>query len=238
MNTRALLTHGLVAVLAIGAGLVAGRQLAASPTSTEPVPESITEEPEPRRMVCVSDVSPGKHLDSSAADLALQWCQSQLADCRAQRATLRKPYPDDHEFLGAEEWSAAVEAAFEDCGLPYELEVVECSEYPCVAGLRPKTALTEEHVDDWGNLEFGKDEMKKCPALAEAFGVDGSLISDELGFYEVTCPDGSVEQVVLMYAPGPDIDELEMDGPADPAMEWLRWITRRADDVAAMWTCQ
>lgn len=233
MSTSSILSHGIVAIAAIALGLLAGHLLdkpAGDPEKTRvahaPAPTETT-----HRMICVSDTFTLDDDKDAAASLALQWCQSQLGDCRRQRATLRKPWPDDPEVMTAAEWTQKVETAFDACELPFELDLVECSEYPCVAGLRPKTPIGIEDFSEFGSLKFGREELMACPELEGAFGTGD--ISDQVGFFQVNCPDGHTEQMALLYAPGPDVWEFEMEGTADTAMEWLRWMTRRADDVAA-----
>jgi hypothetical protein len=210
----------------IAASMPAAGQ-AAGPTDPVPVQRAAEASPVPRddeRALVCSRGGP-----DDLGRLRTRWCEAQLAEHARRARMVRSPWPDD---LGPEEptaWAATMEA-LSACDLPFRIETVECTEYPCLATVRWQG---EDDPEAWRPPE-------DCAPL-DAF--------DGVGLQRATvrCPDGRVEDVVALYAGNEATWERVLDDrlPAGVGSDSLRALTehfrvfgRRLDDVMTTHGCE
>ncbi len=232
-----------------GLGYAAGRRA----TSTVQVPPSA---PPPLsagatgakqklgRMVCASVQS--RDLGEEELDalrLRAKWCSSELAELKRARDEARQPWPADEDSVEAPDlWTEAVEEALASCDIGADIELVDCTEYPCAAALRPAQAPP--------NAEAFRTEMvrlmeavRACPDLRSAFNVkDDEHAEQALDVYRLDSPCGGRREDFFV------LTAVEPDGPAHALLnadrddkqerDFHRWLYRRADDVSAMWPCR
>jgi hypothetical protein len=118
---------------------------------------------------------------------------------------------------------------FEECETDLELVGTDCAEFPCVATLKG---------EPWGESLVVELEsvFGDCPALQQDPPDSGhALLLD----YEVDCPDGATE-TMLVFATG-DIDPLIDAYPGVPDDQIISRLMmdlgRRGTDLATAWPC-
>lgn len=195
------------------------------------------------RLVCARDRDPDdeRPVDCSAATLRADVCEARLDECSREKRGLRRSWPTDgapSERPG--EFQRAIEAALGECGLVEDLELLECTEYPCVAALRRPA-----DVDPTVAAERLTAAAVECPALRDAFGLDADRAAAggiQVNPVRVPCgADGGDEHAYVLSAFDPSGEAWAMwqaRGEGDNLTEALRWMFRRGDDVAALWDCE
>jgi hypothetical protein len=153
----------------------------------------------------------------------------------------RHDWPESTPVELPEHWAETVQSALENCGIDLQMEVVECTEYPCVAAVRPPADIeigTEDQESESYNAyhERLQQQLAACEPLQSQF-VDGKAAGlARLYHYDVPC-EGGVEPILVLSV-------LHADGPAYRVQEGtnfteqLRWSYRRGDDLAAAWSCR
>lgn len=197
-----------------------------------------------RGLVCVREIpSRGSAVrddetDDEAAAMArlrLGICEAKLDECTRAKALVRHPWPE--QGAGVEDptqFRAVVEQALADCDLDDGLEMIECSEYPCVAALRPTAG------DDQAALDRLNLAIDACAPLRQAFDIgDGQDDALEAHSVRIPCTHGDRVAHVLaaVSTKGEAWNAWQNRGTGDNAIELLRWMFRRSDDVAALWNC-
>jgi hypothetical protein len=142
-----------------------------------------------------------------------------------------------------EQWTKAVETAIEQCELGIELDLVDCTEYPCVAAWRPPRGADEANAPlegaDAGYREDLEKQVAGCAPLRAAFGVtEDTKEWASVWSYDAPC-EGGIEPMVtlsVLQPGGPAYSTLNDDD--DNSDETLRWMFRRAEDVASSWQCE
>jgi hypothetical protein len=193
-----------------------------------------------REEVAPKDLSDARREErerGSEARAAESVCRSLLDECWRRQMVGRKPWPED---VGVEEpgaWSALVDEALQRCNLPVELGSIDCSEYPCVAGIRIKDpALDRTQNGGWRELN---KRLRECPALYEPLGWaadDRSIGVEVLEEVRVDCPNEHVVGLLALAKEGPAAKELaaqDLGAAFDSLPTWYR----RLDDVAKAWEC-
>jgi hypothetical protein len=244
----------LVVVVGLGAaglGFWAGRATASAPAAVgvEPVAGPVASPgPSARRvagsLVCAS-LAPGRREDESASCEALglraRWCEGQLDQCTGQRKAVRQPWPEADTVEAPDAWADAVEEALAECEIGAELELVECTEYPCVAALRP----ADPALDEAGREQEMQRLMaaaRACAPLRASLGLGGPEHDEAIDVYRLDARCGEGREAVFV------LSALAPEGPAwtllrkDPRSEHeerdlFRWLYRRADDVSGLWPC-
>lgn len=173
-----------------------------------------------------------------AAEARALVAEARLAACEHERRRVRHVW--DEEGPTSEHpdgWVERVEEAIDACAIPVELEVVDCTEYPCVAGLKP-TRMLDPSVDRERMAEQLDEQLDACDGLREAFAVDDQGDALQIHALDVPCDDGRTETTYALVA-------LDTRGAAwkawnerdrDPERV-LRWMFRRGDDLAAISPC-
>lgn len=244
MNLVATLT----AAVACGVlGLVGGFLLArgdSAPRAVKPVTTStgIPSSLAPRGLVCVrSSESEGLESDCESLRPALKWCEARLARCESRGMFRRHDWPDNTPGEHPERWTSSVRSALEACGIDLPLEVVDCTEYPCVAAVRPPPGIEVGTEDDEAQSytayrERLERQLDTCEPLQGQFGDGNSPGLARLHRYDVPCEGGAEPMLILSV--------LDSEGPAYAIQqgtnltEQLRWSFRRGDDLAAAWSCE
>ncbi len=173
--------------------------------------------------------------------LRTQWCQAQLDQCQGQRRAVRQPWPAASSSESPERWADAVEEALAECALGAELELVECSEYPCVAALRPDDPSLDESQREQ-EMHRLMDAARGCQPLRKSFGLADEGQDDALDVYrlDARCGDGRESFFVLsaLDPQGPAYGLLSTDNRDElDDRDFSRWLYRRADDVSGLWPC-
>ncbi len=240
----------LVGIGAATLGFWAGRATAApQPEPKADPPAAVTRSPSraTRRtaqgLVCAA-IGGGRQTtpEPSCDGLALQakWCQAQLEQCEGQRKAVRQPWPQADTAEAPDQWADAVEEALAQCDMGAELELVECSEYPCVAALRP----SDPTLDAAGREREMKRMMavaRGCAPLRESFGITPEHEA-ALDVYrlDARCGDGRESFFVLSalspQGPAYALQSTE-NRDAQQERDFSRWLYRRADDVSGLWPC-
>jgi hypothetical protein len=160
----------------------------------------------------------------SSAPAALDWCARQLEEVYEREARTRQPWPDDGRAQEQPEgWEAAVRQGLETCDLPLALDVVECTEYPCVAALSPKD----------GTLTEGDKLVElvgSCQPLREVFGDSADLQLHEV-VRDCDGRTGYVLQALAEHGRAWEAIRSERDGVV------MRWMFRRYEDLQLAWAC-
>jgi hypothetical protein len=244
-----------IAVLTLsvaGLGFWAGRSLARDPAplpaapspSPAVAPPSLPAHRAARGLVCASIDQARRHADDPSCDaleLRGRWCEAELDQCTRERKAVRQPWPDDETIEAPEAWSDAVEHALAECELGAELELVECSEYPCVAALRPADPALDEAAREQ-EMKRLIEAARACAPLRSSFGIRGPEHDEAIDVYrlDARCGEGRESFFVLSaLAPdGPAHALLAKDDPSDQEeRDLFRWLYRRADDVSGLWPC-
>lgn len=214
----------IIGVVGLTIGLVVGwlvpRSMAPEPAPAPVVVDSPadTEARGTASMVCASS-------SGGAEALWTRWCEAQLVEQARRAQMVRSEWPSEPGAEAPEAWVDAVERSVERCDLPLTIETVECTEYPCLATIAPDSGMDLDAA------------LRDCAALAEA------MPDFEVGTHttRVRCPDGSHEDVEVLYAysadtlkqvVGPTVD----DGD-DYFFESFRVLSRRLDDVVSTHGC-
>lgn len=252
---RSLRTVALIAFTmggAVGAALIMSLSGPSGPApAPTPTPTARTESQLPRpsskaadSLVCVRHVGPRSIAEEpdracEAQQLAVSVCEARLDDCSRTKASLRVPWPSDGpDVEEPSKFSEAIEASLSECGLDEYLEVVDCTEYPCVAAFRPMVGGVK--ADD-AELEKLNATVDSCKPLRDAFDVgDDQLDALEVHRVRVPCDGNDEDALVLsaMSTNGKAWAAWRDRGEGDNVTELLRWMFRRGDDVAAVWSCR
>jgi hypothetical protein len=238
-----------VAVGAAGAYLWLQRTSPATPAAAEETTPSTEADDTIARaritpMVCatLANLRGSKEPDPTDVQAGELWLlRGQLQACRDDRKRIRHGFdPQGPATERPETWTRHVEDAIDACDLPFEVDVVECSEYPCVAGLRPTDALPTEPADEEmaGRLDARLDA---CASLRQAFSIGDDQL-DALQIHEIELPCGDPESPETAFA------LVAMDTSGEAWRAWqnrdddiegvMRWMFRRGDDLAAMIPCE
>lgn len=230
-------------------GYVAGRAHAG-----EPEPAAVELQPskaDPRAsrkvrdLVCAARRRP--ETDSGAEgceamELRARWCEAELARARGERAEVRQEWPDPDSVESPEQWPDAVESALAECEIGAELELVDCTEYPCSAALRPAAPPTDPSAFE-AEMKRLMGAARGCKPLQDALGVADHQLEQSIDVFrlDANCSEQREDFFVLMA--------LEPEGPAYKLFhnhdrtdaqerDFNRWLYRRADDLSAMWPCE
>ena len=179
--------------------------------------------------------------DCDALELRARWCEAELADARRERTAVRQDWPDEDSVESAERWPDAVERALAECEIGAELELVDCTEYPCTAALRPATAPpTPEAFENEMKRLMGA--TRSCAPLREALGIDTDNLEKAVDVFRLDAYCGvGREDFFVLLALDPDgaaFDLLHRDRTDQEERDLNRWMYRRADDLSAMWPCE
>lgn len=158
--------------------------------------------------------------------LRADFCEAELAAMRRNQARLQVPWPDELGVAEPSRWNEVIERAIRECDLPFSLEQVECTEYPCVARIRTDPAYV---APDEGPTP--------CPVLQEAFGA-GSV---ETARSFVSCPDGSLKDVEVLFAHDEDrFNDVmaERYERGEEFTEMARLMARRFDAAVSTAECE
>lgn len=195
-----------------------------------------------RGMVCAATASGDRQTDQDmeALQLRARWCEGELAECRRERKAVRQPWPENDGPESPDRWADAVEAAIDACQLEdVEIELVECSEYPCAAALRPGAGV-QNLGDEQQRLQ---EAFRGCAPLREAMGIGESAAEAAIEVYQhdARCDDGHREDILVLSVLSPDGEAFRLlDSEAASPYEQrdlMRWLYRRADDIAGLWAC-
>ncbi len=192
----------------------------ARPVSASPCDDDEQADQEPSRVRRRA----AQRLDTSAVDELSR----RLRRAREARPTIERHWPATIDRDGPDAWPDRMQRLFEECDTALDFVATDCAEFPCVATLRGEPA--EELVVELGDL-FGD-----CPALAEDPPDAGhAMLLD----YEVDCPDGATE-TMMIFATG-DVDPLLDAYPGVPDEQvisrLLMDLGRRGTDLAMGWPC-
>ncbi|MBL4689577.1 MAG: hypothetical protein JKY37_33625 [Nannocystaceae bacterium] len=166
--------------------------------------------------------------------------QAQLQTYADDRKRIRHAWDVDGPTTEEpERWTEIIETALDQCDLPLELDVVECSEYPCVAGLRATGSQSRLPLDEFTSLLDAR--ANDCAALTDAFSV-GTEHSGALQIHAIDLPCGNDTPTEVAFV----LVAMDTNGPAYSAWDdrgddvegVLRWMFRRGDDVASMLQCR
>lgn len=223
------LALGVVAAFAGGFGT--GRWTAPEP----PVPFSAPSLPTPMPSMAWRACPPPESAACDDLELALQFCEAQLAVSRVDQSQPRFPWDSTEGLAGVEPpevWVPTIEAVFAECDIPADLVAVDCSEPPCVGGVRVHAPA--EEVDR---------ALHDCTRFHEHFGEDRGGIMPVV----TRCPDGSVQRMHLLatydddevdaYFQATGIRDADEDGEFDLWFEGFRILARRTDALASQWDC-
>lgn len=242
----------LIAVSAAGIGFGIGRATAASAQS-RPVPAAAPSAARPPAVVtrAVSGLvcaplagapSDGDEPSCAAQALRARWCEGQLQECTAQRQAVRQAWPQDG-IEQPEVWTDAVEEALAECEIGAELEVIDCTEYPCVAGLRPaEPGLGEQEREQ--EMKRLMEAARACAPLRRSLGLVATEEDDasiDVFRNDARCPQEREEFFVLTAldpaGPARALIDKEHRSPREER-DMFRWLFRRADDVSSLWPCR
>lgn len=201
-----------------------------------------------RGLLCASrGPSSAPASDECAAErLRATWCEGQLAECEHSRQAVRHPWPEEAGVEDPTEWTDAVEAALAQCEIAgVELELIDCSEYPCVAALRPEASGGPDSEAFRAEQQRVEEEVRGCGPLRAAFGLQERSPDKGLAVFanDTVCSDGSRADffaLMALHPDGPAYDLVDDEGQRRSKREerdLFRWIFRRGDDVAAAYSC-
>lgn len=177
--------------------------------------------------------------DCSEAELRARWCEAELDAYGEQRRAVRQPWPEDATIESPEGWTQAIDEALSSCELGAELELVDCSEYPCTAALRPAdTAMSSEAHER--EMERLMTAVRGCEPLRRSFGIAEDDANLDVFRLDARCGEAREAFFVLMALdPAGAAYEMMADKSRDDFEErdFNRWMYRRADDLAGMWPC-
>lgn len=238
-------------VVGAGCGLLgyAVGTRAAEPEPREAKPAPTVAEAKPARvaramggLVCAARQRPidDESEDCEALELRARWCEAELADARRERTAVRQDWPGDDSVESAEHWPDAVEQALAECEIGAELELVDCTEYPCTAALRPATAPpTPEAFEN--EMQRLMSATRSCAPLRDALGIDMEHLDKAVDVFRLDADCGETrEDFFVLMALDPDgaaFDLLHRDRTDQEERDLNRWMYRRADDLSAMWPC-
>lgn len=241
-------TVAFLALVLLASGFAAGRW--AIPANAEPqeashnaaarVAEATPAERKLRSMVC-APVRRAASDDASCEELELRerWCEAELADCTKQRDAVRHEWPEVDTVESPDRWSAAVDEAFEACGIDADLEVVDCAEYPCTAALRPKVASMDAASHE-REVERLTNAVRACPQLRAAFNV-GEGQDDALDVFRLDAPCGDQHErffaLMAVDTRGDAFAKQQVETDDIVERDVMRWMYRRADDLVGLWPC-
>lgn len=240
----AILTVGAAFAVGVWVGTAQAKQ--AAPADAEAAGDRIpvARMARLRGLVCLRP--PGDEEEERGDDMlrpALQWCESRLERCESRGAFRRHAWPEDAAVESPEQWTEAVQSAIEQCELGIEMELVDCTEYPCVAAWRPPKAAGPGNASSDAASDAYREELKKklvgCAPLRAAFGVgEDAKEWASVWAYDAPCEAGNEPMVALsvLQPQGPAYATLN-DDDVDHTEETLRWMFRRAEDVASSWRC-
>ncbi|MFO0632671.1 MAG: hypothetical protein U0168_07475 [Nannocystaceae bacterium] len=235
-----------VVLLAVGAGaFVLGRATAAHTAAPPPAATSdaaVTPGPRVLRSLVCAPVQRPASAEASCDELELRqrWCESELSECTRERSAVRHPWPEDDGIESPDRWSAAIDEAFETCGIAAELEVVDCAEYPCTAALRPRAAVTDDagHERQMNELVAA---VRACAPLRQAFAV-GPGQDDALDVFRLDAPCGDDHErffaLLALDTRGEAFAKQSEQEDDLVEREVMRWMYRRGDDLVGMWPCR
>ena len=194
-----------------------------------------------RSLVCAPVGRPlGREASCEELDLRQRWCESELSECRRERASVRHEFPEQAGIESPTEWSAAIDEAFEQCGIDAEIELVDCAEYPCTAALRSKTVLLDGPGHE-REMERLIEATRGCAPLRRAFGI-GDGQDDALDLFRLDAPcGGAAERFFAFMALDPKGDAYNRQRVTDDDLverEVMRWMYRRGDDLVGLWPCR
>lgn len=175
-----------------------------------------------------------------ATELRARWCESELAQAHRERADVRQAWPDEDSIEAPATWSDAIEEGLANCDVDADLELVDCSEYPCAAALRPSTSPANAAAFK-KQMNHLMGQVRGCASLRDAFDLDPENVTSGLDVYrlEAKC-NGSQEKFFVMTALHPEgeaYDLLNRDRTDEEERDFNRWLYRRADDLSALWPC-
>ncbi|MEM6928190.1 MAG: hypothetical protein AAF602_14755 [Myxococcota bacterium] len=218
-------------LMAFVGGVGVGRLTAPATRPPEPAPVPVRPVATPSRTACPTPPLADEPADT---DLALQLCEAQLAVSRMDQTLPRFAWDVVQDLEGIEPpstWVPTIEAAFAECDIPADLVAVDCSEPPCVGGLRGHGSTDE--IDQ---------ALHDCDAFAARFGDERGGVMPVV----TRCPDGSVQRMHLLATY--DDDEVDAyfqatgirgasDDELDLWFEGFRILARRTDSLASQWDC-
>lgn len=198
-----------------------------------------------RRLVCTSLGRRAGTEDEDCESLGLEfrWCEMELNQCLNQKDVVRQEWPESESSIEAPgQWSDAVEEALDICGVTAELELIDCSEYPCAAGLRSSTTSGDEKVQEQ-EMERLTKAIRSCEVLRSSFGIVGSDNEDALDIFRLDAKCGNNREnffALVALDPGGPAYALytNQDRSATEERDLFRWIYRRADDLSSLWPCE
>jgi hypothetical protein len=197
----------------------------------------------PRPLVCAriaaaADPDAGDTGSIDACRLEAAVARAQLDACEEDRKRVRHAWEEDGpESERPETWTELVERSIDACDLPIELDIVECTEYPCVAGVRP-SGVRDAAIPGELLAEQLQEAVTRCGPLREAFAVGEADDALQVHAIEIPCDEGGTGLTFGLIA-------LDTHGAAWHAWEnrgqdpegALRWMMRRSDDLAAISQC-
>ncbi len=222
---------GLGVLMAFVGGFAFGRWAAPQPEESASIPTVV--QPEPVSWTAHCPAVPVQ--DCTEFDLALQFCEAQLAVSRLDRAQPKFPWGTTDGIEGVETpstWVPTIEEAFAECDIPADLVAMDCSEPPCVGGLRGHAST--EDIDR---------ALHDCAPFADRFGEDRGGVMPVV----TRCPDGTVQRMYLLatydedavdaYFQAMGIRDNTDVGELDLWFEGFRILARRTDALASQWDC-
>lgn len=220
--SRAIDAAVVVLAAALG-GWLHGR-VAPAPAAPAPVRAVAPRRATPPRVVCRA-----ASVADAPADEACAAAQVRLDTCEARllAASRARPTTAPSEAVGLDDasaWGAALPRMLADCGITASPVSTDCTEYPCVTGLRASEA-DAARLESLGNGECG----------SAGLAADEAPVTTPL---RVTCPDGSEETVWMVSTLDPDTLKQLYPGEGFPfPAEWLLLASRRTEALAHAWTC-
>ncbi len=214
---------GLLALAAALGGWLHGQIVSSTPAAPPP-PAETPHRSAPPRVVCRAPAA-----DEAATDEACAAAQLRLDACEARlRASTRaRPTTAPPEAAGVDDpaaWSAALPKMLADCGITVTPGAPDCTEYPCVSGVRASQA-DATRLAALGNGECGTAGLAKGEAP----------VTTPL---RVTCPDGTEETVWMVSTLDPDtLKQLYPSASFPLPLEWVLLASRRTEALAEAWTC-
>jgi len=224
------------AVAAAGLGFVAGIVVWPRP-SAAPRAEPATAEPAKSVVE-----APTKPTPEAEANLAA--CARELEQTRSLLQLVAAPFPKQGPEL-AEAWTETLTRVSRECPLsPYEVVLTDCSEYPCLAGLRP-TGAKPSWMPDAGPERFEMQSklgaaLRECPVLTALFGAgfsEGAIVVQPA---VAACPGADEElwSVFVLDPRGPAFAyATQDDSTAREEAELERWAAARVGALASRWPC-
>ena len=242
----------IVIVVGAGCGLLG---YAVGTRATEPEPREAKPEPTTKAevrptkaarvvggLVCAARQRPirDEGEDCEALELRARWCEAELANAKRERTAVRQQWPDEDSVEAAENWPDAVEAALAQCEIGAELEVVDCTEYPCTAALRPATPPPTPEAFE-AEMKRLMGATRGCLPLRDAMGIPPEQADKAVDVFRLDADCGDTrEDFFVMMALDPEgdaFDLLHRDRTDQEDRDFNRWLYRRADDLSALWPC-